>query len=144
MIQSYPAVRLVTMTRSGGGSLAPAWAKRSRWVVAADLEEIGVRAIRREQEQHGVHLLAAAATLRRAMGAPGRPAARPSLEGTPATLGAVLEPAPSAEEDRQGAAIRAALGAAGFAAAWAEGRALSLEAAVRPAPADTDAAPQGQ
>jgi hypothetical protein len=47
VVQSYQAVWPVTMTRLGGEALAPAWARGPRWGVAADLEELGVRAMRR-------------------------------------------------------------------------------------------------
>lgn len=67
-----------------------------------------------------------------------------AVEGTLASLGAVLEPELRDEGHRQEAAIRAALGEDGFAAAWAEGRALSLEEAVGSALEDTDVAASGQ
>jgi predicted ATPase len=92
-------------------ALRLAWAKGPRWVVAAALEELGVQGIRQGHEQHGVHLLAAAETLRRTMGAPVRPADRPVLDG-------VL------------AAARAALGEAAFGGAWAAGEAAPLEQVV--------------
>ena len=53
-----------------------------------------------------------------------------SVEGTLLSLGAVLEPELHDEGLKQAAAIRAALNVEEFAAAWAEGRALSLEQVV--------------
>jgi hypothetical protein len=55
-----------------------------------------------------VHLLAAAATLRRTIGAPVRPGDRPALEGALA-------------------AARAVLGDAAFTSAWDTGQTLPLE-----------------
>jgi hypothetical protein len=53
-----------------------------------------------------------------------------AAEGLRGVNGAPLRPADPAEHDRSVVALRAALGGEGFAAAWAEGRAMSLEAAV--------------
>jgi non-specific serine/threonine protein kinase len=89
-------------------ALTLAWAKGPRFVVAAASEESGVQAVREGHAQHGVHLLAAAATLRRTMGAPVRPADRPALEGALATARAVLDDA-------------------AFTNAWATGQTLPLE-----------------
>ena len=89
-------------------ALALAWAKGPRWVVAASLEGIGVLAVRQGQARHGVHLLAAAAALRQALGAPVRPAERRALEDALA-------------------AARRTLGSAAFAEAWTIGQTLSAE-----------------
>ena len=67
-----------------------------------------MQAVAQGQAPKGVPLLAAAAALRRAMGAPVRPADRSSLEGALA-------------------AARAALGNAVFASTWATGQSLPLE-----------------
>ena len=42
----------------------------------------------------------------------------------------ILAPADRADHDRDVAAVRAALGEAAFAAAWAEGRAMTMEQAI--------------
>jgi non-specific serine/threonine protein kinase len=89
-------------------ALRLAWAKGPRWVVAAALEELGVQAIRQGEARHGVTLLAVAASLREAMGAPVRPADRSSIEGALA-------------------AARASLGDKAVADAWATGQTLPLE-----------------
>jgi tetratricopeptide (TPR) repeat protein len=91
-----------------------------RFVVAAALEELGVQAVGQGQAEHGVHLLAAAAALRTAMGAPVRPADRPAL-------------------DRTLAAAHLTLGDAAFTGAWATGQNLPLEQVV----AHAQAAPEG-
>jgi hypothetical protein len=77
-------------------------------IVAAALEGLGVQAVRQGQEQDGVHLLAAAASLRQAMGVPVRPVDRSTLE------------------DAQTVA-RLALGVAAYAEAWDAGQSLPLE-----------------
>jgi tetratricopeptide (TPR) repeat protein len=92
-------------------ALKLAWAKGPRIFVAAALEEIGAHAVRLGCERHGVHLLAAAAALRRAMGTPVRPADRPAIEAAQA-------------------AGRAALGDTAFADIWAAGEALPVDQAV--------------
>jgi hypothetical protein len=89
-------------------ALGLAWAQGPRWVVAAALEALGAQAIRRQQGIHGVHLIAAAATLRRAMGTPVRPADRPA-------------------GDEALAAARASMGDEAFDEAWAAGESLPLE-----------------
>ena len=53
-----------------------------------------------------------------------------AAEGLREVMGAPLPPADRAGRDRSVAAVRSALGEEAFAAAWAEGRAMSLEAAV--------------
>jgi tetratricopeptide (TPR) repeat protein len=106
-------------------ALTLAWAKGPRWVVGAALEELGAQAVRQDREQRGVRLLAAAAALRQAMGTPVRLVDRPTIENALAVG-------------------RAGLGKEGFAAAWAEGRALPLDEAVALALEDTNAALQGQ
>jgi hypothetical protein len=52
-------------------------------------------------------------------------------EGLRESLGARLPPTERAKQDRCVAAVRGALGEEAFAAAWAEGRAMPLEEAVR-------------
>jgi len=99
-----------------------AWAKGPRWVVAAALNELGLLAIQQAQAQHGVHLLAAATTLRTHMGTAVRPADRPAIEGALA-------------------AARVALSAAAFADAWAVGETLPLEQIVA-RPEDLYTSPQ--
>jgi non-specific serine/threonine protein kinase len=89
-------------------ALTLAWEKGPRLIVAAALEALGVQAIQQRHEVHGVHLLAAAAALRRAMGTPVRPADRPAIED-------VL------------AAARESLSDVAFAEAWAAGETLPLE-----------------
>jgi predicted ATPase len=89
-------------------ALRLAWARGPRLVVAAALEGLGVQAVRQGQEQHGVHLLAAAASLRQAMGAPVRPADRSTLESAQTVA-------------------RLALGIAAYAEAWEAGESLPLE-----------------
>jgi hypothetical protein len=89
-------------------ALALAWAKGPCVVVAAALEEIGVQTARRGHEQYGVHLLAAVASLRQAMGMPVRPADQPAVEDAVA-------------------AARIALGDGTFTGAWSTGQTLSLE-----------------
>jgi hypothetical protein len=89
-------------------ALRLAWAKGPRWVVAATLEGLGVEAVRHEQARHGVHLLAAAAALRRTMGTPVRPADRPALEGALAEA-------------------RLTLGDAAYDEAWSAGESQPLE-----------------
>jgi tetratricopeptide (TPR) repeat protein len=59
-------------------------------------------------------------------------------------LGAALHPVLHASHERAVQAMRAALGASAFAAAWAEGRALALEEAVMLALGDTDGVRHGQ
>ncbi len=77
-------------------------------VVAAALEVLGMQAVRQKHEQHGVQLLAAAAALRKAIGAPARSADRSAIEGALA-------------------AGRAALGDAAHAEAWSAGETVPLE-----------------
>jgi WD40 repeat protein/predicted ATPase/transcriptional regulator with XRE-family HTH domain len=101
-------------------ALTLAWAKGPRLFVAAALEELGVQAIEQERGVHGVHLLAAAATLRASMGVPVRPADRPAL-------------------DRALATALVALGDAAFPGAWAMGQTLPLDQVV----AHALAAPEG-
>jgi non-specific serine/threonine protein kinase len=102
-----------------------AWAKGPRWVVAAALEGLGVQAVRQGRGQYGVPLLGAAATLRRAMGAPVRPSDRPAIEDALA-------------------AARMALGDAAYTGAWAAGESLPLEEVISLALQDTDAARRGK
>jgi predicted ATPase len=98
-------------------ALSLAWAKGPRVVLAAALDELGVQAVRQGRAQHGVQLLAAAATLRQAMGTPVRPADRPAIEA--ALAGA-----------------RASLGDIAFDDDWATGHSLPLEQVVAEALAD--------
>jgi tetratricopeptide (TPR) repeat protein len=78
---------------------------------AGSLELLAAIAAAQGQARRGARLLAAAEGLREALGTPLPPVERPDVE-------------------RCVAAARAALGEAEFAAAWAEGRAMSLEEAV--------------
>jgi non-specific serine/threonine protein kinase len=64
-----------------------------RVVVAAALEELAVQAVRQGNPQDGVHLLASAAALRQAMGAPIRPADAPAIKDALATARAPLDDA---------------------------------------------------
>src|SRR2546423_723430 len=75
------------------------------------LEEMAVQAVRQGQEQHSVHLLGAAALLRRTMGAPVRLADRPAIAGALA-------------------AARASLGDRPFDEAWAAGHTRPVEHSV--------------
>jgi tetratricopeptide (TPR) repeat protein len=77
---------------------------------AQNLEGLAAVAVAQSQPKRAARLFGAAEGLRQAMGTP-------------------LPPAERAEHDRSVAAVRTALGAEPFAAAWAEGRALSLEEA---------------
>jgi hypothetical protein len=61
-----------------------------------------------------------------------------AASGLRASVGSVADSADQPEYDRHLAALRAMLGEATFTAAWAEGRALSLEQAVRQALAETE------
>jgi tetratricopeptide (TPR) repeat protein len=88
-------------------ALTLASAQGPRVVVAAALDALGVQEVRLGRAQQGVHLLAAAARLRQAMGTPVRPADRPNIE-------AAL------------AAARGVLDDAAFAEAWATGQALPV------------------
>jgi hypothetical protein len=83
------------------------------------LDEIGVQAVRQGHTQHGVHLLAAAAALHQAMGAPVRPADQAAIEDALA-------------------AARTALGDATFTNAWANGQRLPLDEIVAHALAGPD------
>jgi hypothetical protein len=76
--------------------------------IAQNLEGLAALAVARAQLVRAARLFGAAEGLREAMGAPLRSADR-------------------AEHDRSVAAARAALGEEAFTAAWAEGRAMSLE-----------------
>jgi non-specific serine/threonine protein kinase len=89
-------------------ALTLAWAKGPHFMVAMALEELGVQAVRQGRAQHGICLLGAAATLRRAMGVPIRPSDRPALEGALATA-------------------RTSLGTMAFTDAWVAGETLPLE-----------------
>ena len=53
-----------------------------------------------------------------------------AAEGLRQAMGALLPPVHRAEHDRSVAAVRTALGEGAFAAAWAEGRAMSLDEVV--------------
>jgi predicted ATPase/DNA-binding SARP family transcriptional activator len=79
--------------------------------IAMNLEGLAAVAVAEAQSERAVRLFGAAEGLREAIGAP-------------------LPPADRAEHNRSVAAARTALGEEAFAAAWAEGRALSLEAAI--------------
>jgi WD40 repeat protein/predicted ATPase len=105
--QGEPAAAWASLAEA----LTLAWAKGPRLFVAAALEEMGVQTVRHRQARHGVHLLAATATLRQAMGTPVRQADRPSIERALATA-------------------RTTLGEASFTNAWATGETLPLEEAI--------------
>jgi hypothetical protein len=81
-------------------------------------------AVAQAQSERAARLFGAAEALREAIGTP-------------------LPPADRAEHDRSVAAVRTALGEEAFAAAWAEGRALTLEHAVAFALADDVQSPPG-
>jgi predicted ATPase/DNA-binding SARP family transcriptional activator len=92
-------------------SLALGQEQDHRISVLASLEGLARVAAVSGQEERGARLLGAAATHREALGVPLPPHLRPGNERTVA-------------------AVRAALGEAAFAAAWTEGRAITLEQAV--------------
>jgi non-specific serine/threonine protein kinase len=92
-------------------ALALAWARGPRIVAAAALDELGFLTVQRESGQYGVHLLAAAATLRQQMGTPLRPADRLAFQNA-------LSQA------------RASLGVAVFQEAWATGQSRRVAALV--------------
>jgi hypothetical protein len=77
-----------------------------------DLEGLAAVAVAQAQSERAARLFGAAEGLREAMGAP-------------------LPSADRAEHDRSVTAAHTALGKAAFASAWAEGRAMPLEEAVR-------------
>jgi predicted ATPase/DNA-binding SARP family transcriptional activator len=82
-----------------------------RYGLARSLERLGGLALTLRQTERAARLYGAAASLREQIGSP-------------------LGPLGQAELDRDVAAIRTALGEPGFAHAWAEGRALTLEQAL--------------
>ncbi len=97
----------------------------SAWGVAYGLEGVAGVVCARGEPERAARLCGAAAALRDAIGAP-------------------LPPEDRADYERIVAAARAALGDDAFAAAWAAGRALSLDQAIAeaaPAPSDATAAP---
>jgi non-specific serine/threonine protein kinase len=79
--------------------------------IVRDLEGLAAVAVAQGQPERAARLFGAVEALRAAMGYP-------------------LPPVQRAEHERSIAAVRAALGEATFAAAWAEGQAMPLEAAV--------------
>jgi tetratricopeptide (TPR) repeat protein len=79
--------------------------------IAPNLEGLAALAVAQGQSERAARLYGAAEGLREAIGAP-------------------LPPAKRAEHDRSVAAVRTALGEQEFAAAWAEGRTMSIEQAV--------------
>jgi tetratricopeptide (TPR) repeat protein len=83
---------------------------RSRGIFQ-NLEELAAVAVAQGQPERAARLFGAAEGLREALGAP-------------------LPPVDRAEHDRSVAAVRTALGEEAFTAAWAEGRAMSLDEAV--------------
>jgi hypothetical protein len=93
-----------------------------RIALAQSLEDFAVLAGRERQAQRAIRLLGA-------------------VEAFCATLGARPPVTVAAEYKRTVAEGRAALGEAGFAAAWAEGRAMSLDEAIGCALAGSDASP---
>jgi len=92
-------------------ALALCWELGNREEAAIGLENMGTLVATHGQHQRAVQLLATAAQLRLAIDAP-------------------LAPVDQADHDRIVAAARAALGAAAFAKAWAEGLAMLLGEAV--------------
>src|SRR5207249_753697 len=88
--------------------------------IVENLEGLAAVAVAQGQAERAARLAGAAEGLREAMGAP-------------------LPPADRAEHERSVGAARTALGEAAFASAWAEGRTLSLEAAVAFALVEGDA-----
>src|SRR5207249_10234786 len=85
--------------------------------IVQNLEGLAAVAVAQAQSERAARLFGTAEGLREAIGAP-------------------LPPADRAEHDRSVAAVRTALGEAAFAAAWAAGRGLSLEDALRAALAE--------
>jgi non-specific serine/threonine protein kinase len=92
-------------------SLAIFRARGHKRGVVADLEGLAAVTVAQGEPERAARLFGAGEGLRGAMGVP-------------------LHPADRAEHDRSVAAVRAALGEAAFAAAWAAGRAMTLEQAV--------------
>lgn len=92
-------------------SLALRWTRHDRWGLTGGLEHMAAIVGDGGQPERAVRLLGAAEALREAAGAPHGPNERPHYE-------------------RQVAATRDALTEAAFTAAWAAGRAMSLEQAV--------------
>jgi non-specific serine/threonine protein kinase len=82
-----------------------------RFGIAQNLEGLAVVAVAQAQPERAARLFGAAERLRDVIGAP-------------------LPPADRAGHDRSDAAVRLALGEDGFAAAWKEGQAMTLEAAI--------------
>jgi predicted ATPase/class 3 adenylate cyclase/uncharacterized protein HemY len=80
--------------------------------IAQNLEGLAALAVAQAHSERAARLFGAAEGLREATGAP-------------------LPPADRAEHDRPVAAVRTALGEEAFASAWAEGRAMSLEAVIQ-------------
>jgi tetratricopeptide (TPR) repeat protein len=131
-----------------------------KWGIASSLGNLGLVAFERGDYARAVALLEEGLALARDIGAKHRvtecleglatvagaldqPERAARLFGTAdalrAALGAPLPPRERARREQAVAALRDALGEAAFAAAWAEGRALSLEDAVALALEDSDA-----
>jgi predicted ATPase len=111
------------------------------YAAARALYEESLAIFREIGDQQGVaYNLEGLAAVVAALGQPGR-AARlfGAAEALRAAIGAPLAPNEQAEYDRDVAVARAALDEAAFAAAWAQGRALSLEQAITLALGDTGA-----
>jgi tetratricopeptide (TPR) repeat protein len=87
--------------------------------MAAGMEELAAVACAQEQPERAARLFGAAQALREAIGAPRPPADQPRY-------------------DRSVAAARAGLGEHAFTAAWAEGRALSVDQALAAARTATE------
>jgi hypothetical protein len=85
-----------------------------------DLEGLAALAVALAQPERAARLFGAAEALREAMGTP-------------------LPPAERGAHDRSVAAVRATMGDAAFAVAWAAGRVMSLEEAVALALAEREA-----
>jgi hypothetical protein len=103
-------------------SLAIFWELGHRFGIAQNLEGLAAVAVAQGQPERAARLIGAAEALREVIGAP-------------------LPPADRAEHDRSVAAGRTARGEEAFAAAWAEGRAMTLVQAIRYAMEDGSAPP---
>jgi hypothetical protein len=82
-----------------------------KWGIAQNLERLAALAVAQAQPARAARPFGTAEALREALGAP-------------------LPPVDGAEHDRSVAAVRTALGEEAFAAAWAEGREMSLEQSI--------------
>jgi hypothetical protein len=92
-------------------ALEPMARMRHQGAIAAILDSLAEAALRLEDFERGIGLLAAAATMREAIGAP-------------------VAPAAEARNERNADALRDALGAESFERAWAEGTQMALDEAL--------------